>query len=126
MNIEIEIRSNQHWKPADKLEDAEIHVIGGELEGLKLVGFAIWQRREGSGRSVTFLMYAQAESDQGGSAETAPSCWSRPGAHSESGRAHRKLMNHEANKRVTSGCGRADTGSAERIGIGRSCIGRPN
>ena len=58
MNIEIKIRRNQHGKPADTLEDAKIHDHGGELEGLKLVGFAIWQRREGSGRSVTFLMYA--------------------------------------------------------------------
>jgi hypothetical protein len=54
MNIEVKILRNEHGKPADKLADAEIHFIGGELEGLKLVGFAIWRRREGSGRSVTF------------------------------------------------------------------------
>ena len=54
MNIEIKILRNEHGKPADKLADAEIHFIGGELEGLKLVGFAIWRRREGPGRSVTF------------------------------------------------------------------------
>jgi hypothetical protein len=28
MNIEIKIHRNQRGKPADKLEDAEIHVIG--------------------------------------------------------------------------------------------------
>ena len=27
---------------------------GGELEGLKLVGFAVWERRTGTGRNVTF------------------------------------------------------------------------
>lgn len=54
MNIDIKILRNEHGKPADKLADAEIHFIGGELEGLKLVGFAIWRRREGPGRSVTF------------------------------------------------------------------------
>ena len=54
MNIEIKILRNEHGKPAGKLADAEIHFIGGELEGLKLIGFAIWRRREGPGRSVTF------------------------------------------------------------------------
>jgi len=54
MNIEIKILRNEHGKPADKLADAEIHFVGGELDGLKLVGFAIWRRREGPGRSVTF------------------------------------------------------------------------
>ena len=54
MNIEVKILRNEHQKPADKLADAEIHFIGGELDGLKLVGFAIWHRRDGPGRSVTF------------------------------------------------------------------------
>lgn len=54
MNIEIKILRNEHGKPAGKLADAEIHFIAGELAGLKLVGFAIWERRDGNGRSVTF------------------------------------------------------------------------
>ena len=54
MNIEVKILRNEHGKPAGKLADAEIHFIGGELAGLKLVGFAIWERRDGNGRSVTF------------------------------------------------------------------------
>ena len=29
-------------------------VTGGPLEGLKLIGFGIWERRGGSGRNVTF------------------------------------------------------------------------
>jgi hypothetical protein len=37
-----------------KLADAELHFTEGLLEGLKLVGFAVWERRSGSGRNVTF------------------------------------------------------------------------
>ena len=37
-----------------KLADAEVHFTGGELDGLKLIGFAVWQRRDGNGRNVTF------------------------------------------------------------------------
>ena len=36
-----------------KLADAEVHFSGGPLDGLKLVGFAVWERRNG-GRNVTF------------------------------------------------------------------------
>ena len=54
MNIEVKILRNEQGKPAGKLADAEIHFIAGELAGLKLVGFAIWERRDGNGRRVTF------------------------------------------------------------------------
>ena len=54
MNIEVKILRNEQHKPAGKLADAEIHFIGGELAGLKLVGFAVWERRDGPGLSVTF------------------------------------------------------------------------
>jgi hypothetical protein len=37
-----------------KLADAELHFTDGALEGLKLVGFAIWERHSGAGRNVTF------------------------------------------------------------------------
>lgn len=37
-----------------KLADAEIHFDGGDLDGLKLVGFAVWQRRDGQGQNVSF------------------------------------------------------------------------
>src|SRR4029077_5412022 len=39
---------------ASKLADAELHFTAGPLAGLKLIGFAIWERRGGSGRNVTF------------------------------------------------------------------------
>lgn len=36
-----------------KLAEAELHFADGPLEGLKLIGFTIWER-SGGGRSVTF------------------------------------------------------------------------
>ena len=50
----IKIAPNDKGSPAGKLADAELHFDGGELEGLKLVGFAVWERRTGVGRNVTF------------------------------------------------------------------------
>jgi hypothetical protein len=47
-------RSQREEQPQDKLADAELQFIGGELDGLKLLGFGIWQQRNGSGRNVTF------------------------------------------------------------------------
>ena len=41
-------------KPPGKLADAEIHFNDGPLAGLKLIGFGIWERRNGTGRNVTF------------------------------------------------------------------------
>jgi hypothetical protein len=40
--------------PPSKLADAELHFTDGVLDGLKLIGFAVWERRSGSGRNVTF------------------------------------------------------------------------
>ena len=54
MNIEIKILRNDRQKPPDKLADAELHFSGEPLDGLKLIGFAIWRRRDGRGCSVTF------------------------------------------------------------------------
>ena len=44
---------NDKGSPAGKLADAELHFSGGPLDGLKLLGFAIWERKQG-GRNVTF------------------------------------------------------------------------
>jgi hypothetical protein len=54
MNIVVKITPNGRGNPPDKLADAELHFIGDELDGLKLIGFAIWERRGGNGHSVTF------------------------------------------------------------------------
>ena len=54
MSIEVKIRRNERALPIGKLADAELHFTSGVLEGLKLVGFAVWQRRDGPGRTVSF------------------------------------------------------------------------
>ena len=50
----VKINPNDKGNPVGRLADAELHFTGGPLEGLKLIGFAIWERRSGSGRNVTF------------------------------------------------------------------------
>jgi hypothetical protein len=50
----VKIQPNDKGNPAGKLADAELHFTAGPLEGLKLIGFAIWERRGGAGRNVTF------------------------------------------------------------------------
>jgi len=50
----VKIQTNDKNTPAGKLADAELHFTDGPLEGLKLIGFAIWERRTGNGRNVTF------------------------------------------------------------------------
>jgi hypothetical protein len=54
MNIVVKITTNEKAKTPGKLADAELHFIGGELAGLKLIGFGVWERRGGPGRNVTF------------------------------------------------------------------------
>jgi hypothetical protein len=54
MNIVVKITPNEKGNPPGKLADAELHFIDGELDGLKLIGFAIWERRGGNGLNVTF------------------------------------------------------------------------
>ncbi len=50
----VKITPNDRGNPPGKLADAELHFTEGPLEGLKLMGFAVWERRSGSGRNVTF------------------------------------------------------------------------
>ncbi|MBE3087849.1 MAG: hypothetical protein IMZ71_01870 [Chloroflexi bacterium] len=52
----VKIIPNEKGNPPGKLCDAELHFIDGPLEGLKLIGFAIWERRGGGdgGRNVTW------------------------------------------------------------------------
>jgi hypothetical protein len=40
--------------PSAKLADAEVHFTDGVLQGLRLLGFAVWERKNGPGRNVTF------------------------------------------------------------------------
>ena len=50
----VKITPNDKSNPPGKLADAELHFSEGPLEGLKLIGFSIWERRGGNGRNVTF------------------------------------------------------------------------
>ena len=51
----IKITPNDKGTPPSKIADVELHFGDGPLDGLKLVGFSIWERRgSGRGRNVTF------------------------------------------------------------------------
>jgi hypothetical protein len=51
----VKITPYDKGNPPGKLADAELHFTEGPLEGMKLIGFAIWERRGGGGgRNVTF------------------------------------------------------------------------
>src|SRR6201993_479097 len=50
----VKIVPNDKGNPPGKLADAELHFTDGVLDGLKLIGFAVWERRGGGGRNVTF------------------------------------------------------------------------
>jgi hypothetical protein len=52
--VDVKITLNDKNNPPGKLADAELHFTEGALAGLKLIGFAIWERRTGGGRNVTF------------------------------------------------------------------------
>jgi hypothetical protein len=50
----VKIQPNERGTPAGKLADAELHFTEGELKGLKLIGFSVWEGRSGDSRNVTF------------------------------------------------------------------------
>ena len=51
----IKITPNERGNPPGKVADAEVHFTDGPLEGLKLIGFSIWERRgSAGGHNVTF------------------------------------------------------------------------
>jgi hypothetical protein len=50
----VKFAPNDRGNPPGKLADAELHFSEGTLDGLKLIGFGIWERRNHSGRNVTF------------------------------------------------------------------------
>jgi hypothetical protein len=52
--LTVKFIANDKGNPPGKLADAELHFSEGPLEGLKLIGFSIWERRTGGGRNVTF------------------------------------------------------------------------
>ena len=53
--MSVKIIPNEQASPQGKLADAEVifEADAGPLSGLRLIGFAVWERRDG-GRNVTF------------------------------------------------------------------------
>jgi len=53
--VSVKIIPNAQGTPTGKLADAEVifEAGAGPLSGLKLIGFSVWERRDG-GRNVTF------------------------------------------------------------------------
>jgi hypothetical protein len=53
--VTVKITPNDKGNPPGKVADAELHFTEGPLEGLKLIGFSVWERRgNASGFNVTF------------------------------------------------------------------------
>jgi hypothetical protein len=54
--VTVNFTPNDKGNPPGKLADAELLFTEGPLEGLKLIGFSIWEQRRGggAGRNVTF------------------------------------------------------------------------
>ena len=50
----VKIARTDRGNPPGKLADAELHFTDGPLDGLKLIGFAVWERRTSTSRNVTF------------------------------------------------------------------------
>ncbi len=50
----VKITPNDKGKQPGKHAEEEEHFEEGYFQGLKLVGFAVWERRSGNGRNVTF------------------------------------------------------------------------
>jgi hypothetical protein len=53
--VSVRILRNDSGSPQGKLADAEVifEAASGPLKGLRLIGFSVWERRDG-GRNVTF------------------------------------------------------------------------
>ena len=54
MHTYVKVTPADDGAPAGKLADVELHFAGGQLDGLRLIGFAVWARRDGGGKNVTF------------------------------------------------------------------------
>ncbi len=50
----VKILPTEKNAPQGKLADVEVHFTEGAMEGLRLLGFSVWERKNGAGRSVTF------------------------------------------------------------------------
>jgi hypothetical protein len=85
--LTVRITPNDKGNPPGKLADAKLHFIGGALDGLKLIGFCVWERRGGSGRPLfprsrrnrsPGWFYPRAPQGSGGPNECESICSPRP------------------------------------------------
>src|SRR3954469_2473834 len=68
INVTWKFTPNNGSNPPGKLAEAELHFTDGPLEGLKLIGFSIWERRGGAGgRNVTFSARSYSVNGERGS-----------------------------------------------------------
>jgi hypothetical protein len=52
-DLTVKIGLNEKGNPPGKLADAGLHFTAGPLDGLKLIGFAVWERRGATGYNAT-------------------------------------------------------------------------
>ena len=51
--VAVHVLSADDGAPTGKLADLELHFTSGSLEGLKLLGFTVWEGRSGKGPSMS-------------------------------------------------------------------------
>lgn len=61
MTIKIILNTKPH--PVGKLADAELHFTEGPFAGLKLLGFAVWEHRNGAAQTCTCAMNADGSAE---------------------------------------------------------------
>jgi hypothetical protein len=101
----VKIQPNDKANPPGKLADAELHFTDGPREGLKLIGFAVWERRGGSVRNVTF---PARQYSVNGEQRIAPPDLRHSGAGQDSrprARSVRRLRGGSRNQRIISPAG---------------------
>ena len=69
----IKITPNDRGNPPGKLADAELHFTEGPLEGLKLIGFSIWESRRGA-RRAAMLRFPRGNTTSTASAAASRCC----------------------------------------------------
>lgn len=55
----VVITPNDKGTPPGRLAEVALHFTEGDLEGLKLIGFAIWERRGSGGRDLNLTFPAR-------------------------------------------------------------------
>ena len=76
-DLTVTIVLNEKGNPPGTLADAERHVRTGRLDGLTLIGVAVWERRGATGDNVTFPS-RQYSVNGGGAASRGGGRWSIP------------------------------------------------